>query len=1165
MKKSIIRTLLYMSFCTFWGCILSLITATALFAENTSAQGVKDVVITVEYNRASIQHAFRDIESKTDFTFMYEKELAENSNRLISIKKTTATVEQILTEISRQTRLRFRQVDQTLAVSIPPNAEDSGVFPAETITGKVTDAETNDPMPGVNIKIKGRNQGTSTDVNGNYDLEVPSLQDTLIFSFVGYESQTVAIGGRYTINVALEARALSGSEMVVTALGINREERSIGYATQQVGGEDLSYTNEKNVIGSLAGKVAGVQVSGSSGASLGGTETIKIRGVNSINGEGQPLIVVDGTPISNANFAGSAGNDYGNLAQDINPNDIESVNVMKGPAASALYGIRGQYGVIMITTKKGGGAEDFRVEYNSTFSVQQAGNFMPFQNKYGGGSSQTWRTLDNGQKYVQVNVDESWGPRMDGTMVREYFSFYPQDPMYGQLTPFNPQPNNIENFFETGFSSDQGLTVSGGSANSNYRLSFNDSRVEGVYPNTWLNRNNLGVSAGVSPSEDWTFKTNLNYARNSAQRPPQGSQHGSRYFRQWFQRNLDMNRLKDYKYADGTIMHWNMRSPSRSSGEISNKSPLYWANPYFEAYENTSQDKRDRLFGDVGVEYEAMQNLVFSAFVRGDMYIQNIEGKTDFGGTSTPGYSVGKYENKEMNYEFSGQYQKNWELVSMDATVGANIYDRNYSYVSQATVGGLSTPGYFNIDASVDRPSTNSYKMEKKIISAYGLVSLGYDDTYYLDVSIRNDKSSTLPENNNSYWYPSVSGSFVFSEMVDSDAVTFGKLRLSYAQAGSDLSPYRTTPVYSIGTVYDGVNTLSVPNSINNPNIKPSFSTSYEAGVDLKFFDRVGVNFTYYIQKNENQIIPLNVSGTTGYSSAIINAGLIENKGIELSISGSPVQTRDFNWNSTFNLSRNQNQIVELHPDIDLYTHDYTVYSSTRSYLNSYEGKSFGSLVGRAYQRDEATGKILLDDDNLPMWTDATHNFGSVLPDFTGGLQNVLQYKNFSLAAMINFQIGGQFFSRSEMLSVRTGLHEMTAAMNDKGNNVRDPIDEGGGVKVNGISAATGQEVTAYVDAHDYFDLIGDEVYEDWVIDASYIKLSEVKLGYTFSGDLMQKLPLRAIDVAVFANNPWMIWQKAPAGLDPSELSSGSQDITWYESGQLNTVRTFGLNINLTF
>lgn len=1036
-----------------------------------------------------------------------------------------------------------------------------------TVSGQVTTAEDGMTLPGVNVIIKGTNQGTVTDMDGKFSIEAND-SDILVFSSVGFETQEVTVDSRNTINVSMNQDQESLDEVVVTALGISREKKSLGYATQKVDGEDLNLTNEQNVLGSLSGRVAGVQVTGSSGASMGGTQKIKIRGVNSIGAGDQPLIVVDGTPISNANFSGSDGADYGNLGQDINPADIESVNVLKGPTASALYGLRGQYGVIMITTKKGKrGVKDVRVQVNSSFSLEKAGNFLPKQNMYGGGSSQQFRTLPNGDPYVDMSVDESWGPKMDGTPVRQVFSFYPQDPTYGQLTPFVPHPDNIKNYYETGYNLNNGVSVSGGNENTSYRVSLNDTRIQGVEPNTHLNRNNFGVNASLDITDKLKVSTNVNYARNEALRPQQGSENGVAYFNQWFQRNLDMNRLKDYKYDDGTFLHWNLRRPDSDTGEIENFRPLYWNNPYFEANENTSTDSRDRLFGDVALNYQVLPELEISGAIRTDMYTQNIDGRTAFGGKSVPGYWIGKYQNKEMNYELIAQYNKKFDDFSVNGTLGGNIYNRKYTYLRMATQGGLSAPGFYNIDASIDRPETTSYLLKKQIRSAFAMLSLGYLDTYFIDASIRNDNSSALPEDNNSYWYPSISGSMIFSELIDWDPLTFGKIRASYAKAGSDLSPYQTTEAYGVGTVYNGINTLYVPDNLNNPEIMPSFAHSYEAGIDLRFFkNRLGLEFTYYQQKNKNQIISLDVSGASGYGSSTINAGLIQNKGFELSLTGKPIKTDNFSWETLFNINSNKSEVVELAPGIDVYTYGSTTYSSVTSYLNSYVGKPFGSLVGQAYQRDEATGEILLGSDNMPLYTDATYDFGSVLPDFTGGFQNTFRYGNFSLAAMIDFQGGGQFFSRSKMLGVRTGQDPLTVAMNDQGHNVRDPLEDGGGVKVTGISAETGEPVEAYVDARSYYrNVVGRRIYEEWLFDASYIKLREVRLGYTFGKDLMANLPFESVNLALIARNPAMIWQKAPDGIDPSEISRGGQSISWYESGQLASVRSYGINLNITF
>ncbi|HEX2848664.1 MAG TPA: SusC/RagA family TonB-linked outer membrane protein [Chitinophagaceae bacterium] len=1033
------------------------------------------------------------------------------------------------------------------------------------VSGTVTDSK-GEAVPLATVQQKGTSNATTANDNGSFTINVTGNNPVLIISSAGFIAQEVSIGSSATYSIQLQESGTL-SEVVVTALGINRQQRSLGYATQEVKGANLTLTKEQNVIGSLAGKVAGVQVTGSSGASMGGTQKIKIRGVNSLLGTDQPLIVIDGTPISNANFAGRNGGDYGNVGQDVNPEDVESINVLKGPAASALYGIRGQYGVILITTKKGSkGAKKVNVQLNSAVSIDKVGNLLPMQNLYGGGSVQTWRTLGNGDKYVDMSIDESWGPRMDGTMARQVFSFYPQDAEYGLLTPFNPHPSNIKDFFETGSTVNNGITVSGGNSNSTFRLSYNNTRIEGVEPNTWLRRNNLSVSASLDLTPKLTVSTNFNYANNSGQRPAQGYEGGSRNMFQWFQRNLDMKRLKNYRYSDGTFLHWNLSRPN-SDGSMSSFEPLYWNNPYFEAYENPSNDSRDRIFGDVGLSWQVLPGLKLSGFVRADQFTQNIETREAAGGWKVPGYSYGKYQNKEMNYEFLGQYTKSWGDISVTANAGANLYNRRYSYVAVATAGGLSSPDFYNIDASIDRPGASTYLLRKQIRSLYGMASFGYKNTYFLDASIRNDNSSTLPKGNNSYWYPSISGSFVFSELVKWSPLSLGKIRLSYAKAGSDLDPYLTSFTYRVGGVYGNNSTLYVPDELINPNIQPSFAHSYEAGIDLRFLkDRLGLSFTWYQQINKNQIIRLDVSGTSGYGSARINAGEIQNKGIELSISGSPVRTKEFSWDAIFNIARNKNKVVELYPGMDVYTHDQNRYSGVDVFLNSYVGGSFGDLIGKAYQRDETTGKILLNNNNLPLYTQANHNFGSVLPKFTGGFQNTFRFAGFDLGAMIDFQSGGQFFSWTQMMAVKTGLAEITAATNDNGKNVRDPLADGGGVKVTGIRASDKTEVTAYVDAKAYYrTTLGTHVYEEWLYDASYIKLRELRLGYTFGKSVLGKLPFSSVNLSLIARNPVMIWQKAPKGIDPSELSTGSAPISWLETGGLNTVRSFGANLIINF
>jgi len=665
-----------------------------------------------------------------------------------------------------------------------------------------------------------------------------------------------------------------------------------------------------------------------------------------------------------------------------------------------------------------------------------------------------------------------------------------------------------------------------------------------------------------------TLGANVNYANNSAKRPTQGYQGSFTGAQQWFQRNLDINRLRNYKYPDGTIMNWNVNP--NSAGVITTNKPSDWDNPFFDAYEVINLDSRDRVFGDISLSYQVLPGLKLSGFARSDFYTQNISNQTAFGGRLDEGYSVGKYQNTENNYEFLGQYDKKWNDFSANLLLGANLLTQHYTQMYSATVGGLSSPGNYTIGASVNRPVSTSYIRRKEVRSAYATGSFGYKDIYFLEGTIRNDISSTLPSNNNSYWYPSVSGSFVFSELLKWAPLSFGKLRAGYAIAGSDLDPYQTNFTYALGTVYPtataSINPLTVPDLWKNPNIKPSFANSFELGTDLRFLkNRLGLAFTYYDQQNKDQIINLSVSGASGFSQTVVNAGLIQNRGMELSLNGRPVESKLFSWDATFNVARNKSKVKELYPGINTYQLDVQTYSSVSVYLNSTVNEGFGNIVGQAYQRDPATGKILLGDNNMPLY-EANHNFGSVLPRYTGGFLNNFRIGKFNVAAMIDFQDGGQFFSWSQMLAVKSGQAAETAGMNDKGFNVRDPLATGGGVKVNGISKTTGQDVTAYVDARGYFrNVLGTQVTENWIYDASYIKLREVSVGYTFDRNTLKRSPFKGAKVAVIARNPWMIWQKAPKGVDPSELSSGSNSISWIEKGELPTVRSYGLNLSLTF
>jgi outer membrane receptor protein involved in Fe transport len=591
-----------------------------------------------------------------------------------------------------------------------------------------------------------------------------------------------------------------------------------------------------------------------------------------------------------------------------------------------------------------------------------------------------------------------------------------------------------------------------------------------------------------------------------------------------------------------------------------------WNNPYFDAYENPSHDSRDRFFGNIGVSYTILPGLKVNGFVRQDGFTQNLDGRNAEGGRGVPSFWIGKYESKEMNYEFLAQYNKEFGRISFGANLGGNILTQRYTYLREETQGGLVSPGFYNIRNSLDRPLVANYLRRKEVRSAYGSVTLGYDNTYFIDASLRRDITSTLPQNNNAYLYPSVSASIVFSELLKVAPVSYGKVRASFAQAGSDIEVYQTSNSFATREPYGTSFPMYVPDTLKNPDLQPSLGTAYEAGLDMRFLqDRVGFSFTWYYQKNKDAVMSLDVSGTSGYSKYVINAGNIQNKGIELTVNGTPLKTQNLTWTSSFNIARNKNKITALYPGLKSHILDQNRYASVDMFLMANENESFGSLVGNAYMRDSATGKILLDANNNPMYV-TNHNFGTVLPKFTGGWQNTVTWKNFDLSAVIDFQSGGQFFSWTKMLAVKSGQAAETAVMNENGKNIRDPLADGGGIKVTGISNASKQEVTAFVNARSYYrNVVGARIYEEWLYDASYIRMREIRFGYTFTKASITKLPVKSINVAFIAKNPFMIWQKAPKGLNPAELATGASSLNWLETGQLATTRSFGLNLNVSF
>ena len=1036
------------------------------------------------------------------------------------------------------------------------------------VRGTIISSEGAEPIPGVSVLVKGTTIGTVSDLDGNYTVNVPAGNSVLVFSFIGMASQEIEIGGRSVVNVTMDPDIRSLSEVVVTALGVSRDEGSLGYSIQSIDGDKLSSVREANIVGSLAGKVAGVQVIGSSGAALGGTQNIRLRGVNQLGG-GSPLFVVDGTPISNQSFSPDddlPGRDYGNLAADINPDDIESISVLKGPSAAALYGNRAANGVIIITTKKGSSRQGIGVEINHSTTFDNVYVLPNYQNEYAGGYSQTLGTFTynpnthpaswqafNGQPVMNYSADESWGLRMEGQMVRHWDSWYPGE-NFGELRPLLPNPNNVRDFFDTGVTLNNGVALSGGTEENQFRLSLNNINQTGVMPGSELKRDNVSFNGSTKLTDKLTAALNFNFTSTKGQgRPASGytGRNPANSFNQWFQRQVDMDRLRDYKNSDGTFRSWNIRSPL-------DLRPLYWDNPFYEAIENASRDQRDRVYGNFNLSYQFHDNFKITGFARTDFFSQKIEERIASGGLDLDEFFVSNAIGREDNYEVLAQYNRNFGDVSVVINGGGNIRRNFYDRLEQETRGGLSVPDFYNIEASIDRPEVTNFKSLKNVRSVYGSASFGYQSTIFLDLTLRNDWSSSLPKNNNSYLYPSVSTSFVFTELMqNTDVLSFGKFRLSYAQVGSDIDPYDIARVYSVGTPYGSLPSLGVPNTFPNPDLRPALSSSYEAGVDLRFLQgKIRLDATVYRNDNIDQIINLTVPGSSGYTAATINAGNIRSEGVEVMISGTPIERPNFSWDMSFNIARNRNEVVELAEGLDNRQLQSAYWGMT---VNAKVGEPWGTLRGNGFTYDDATGLPVIRANGSFVRNDNI-GLGTILPDATGGFRNTLTYKNFDLTAFLEFQLGGQFYSVTKMFGPYSGLTEETVGMNDKGNPIRDPVADGGGIRIDGVTE-TGERLTVYRDPSAHYKGLF-QFHENWIYDATFFKLRELRLGYTLPSSLLRNLPIQSANFAVMARNLWLIHTNVP-GLDPSEFGSGANGFAYFESGQLPGVRSIGFNLRV--
>ncbi|HOW21503.1 MAG TPA: SusC/RagA family TonB-linked outer membrane protein [Tenuifilaceae bacterium] len=1059
------------------------------------------------------------------------------------------------------------------------------------ITGTVTSSEDGMPMPGVSVIVPGTTIGASTNIDGKYEINVPTTAASLSFSFVGYATQVVAIAGRSVIDVVMKTEAIQMDEVVVAALGITREKKALGYAVQDVKGEELAQIRTQNVISSLSGRVAGVQITSASGQ-MGGGAKINVRGNTSLTKNNQPLFVVDGVPLDNSDFSygatGSGGYDLGNLASDINSDDIESMTILKGASATALYGSRAANGVVMVTTKKGtaSAGKTVGVSVNSSVTFEQAKYYPEYQKLYGGGYGDFYTINVNGQdyNYPDFATDESWGPKYDpNTMVLQWNSFDAWDTEnYLVPKPWIYPKNDYTYFFETGVNYQNNVAVTAGNENSTLRISYTNMDVTGIYPKSTLKRNTVNMSATSKISKYLDGWINANYVQNEAVGRPEtgyGDRNPVQKMWQWIHTSIDYKDLKAYKNPDGTQRTWNRT-------DWDNPVPAYTDNPYWSRYENYQNDRRDRVYGNFGVNLTFTPWLKLTGRMGTDFYRMFSEERMAIGSQAQSEYYQNVNSNIEVNSEVFLTFDKRFadDKFGLTALMGGNRLDRKSWRNGGITVGGLIQPKLYNLSNSLTKATVYDYVSWKRINSLYANFSFDYNRMVYLELTGRNDWSSTLPENNRSFFYPSATISFIVTELdalKNQDILSFAKVRGGVAQVGNDTGPYELLNYVTINSTFmDGEleqnPRMSFPTTLAPKNLKPELTTSWEIGTEMKFLkNRVGLDLSYFYKETEDQIIPIRVSGATGYNQMIINAGKMTNKGIELALSGTPI-SGDFRWDVVLNIATLKNKVNAIAPGLDYLTLGNGPF---KVQSGAFVGYGYPVIYGTDYVKDKqgniivSTGGSYIPSEIKPL--------ANVTPDFTAGLTNTFSYKGFEFSFLIDMQRGGNMYWLSYMWGMYSGILKESAKTNELGGNIRDDLADNGGVLLDGVygsynavtgtityldadgnPSATPVKNTTRIDGQLWAESHYDGPDRQNVFKTDFIKLREVRLAYNVPAKFTG--PIKGLKVSAFGRN-LAIFGSDNEHFDPEYLQMAGSNAQGIEGGYLPSTMTFGFGLNFNF
>lgn len=1067
------------------------------------------------------------------------------------------------------------------ALSLLAAGAPNAVAQSQGITIKVTSADDGEPVVGAAVVIQDSKVGGVTDVDGQLTISrLPVAAKKLTISYIGMKSQIVTIKGD-VVNVVLQPNATDLNEVVVTAMGVTRQKKALGYATQEISSDQLTTGKDNNILNSLSGKLAGVRITNTQGDV--GSSRIVIRGETSIAGENQPLFIVDGIPVDNSQLnSRGVGRDFKNAIADLNPEDIQSMSVLKGPNAAALYGARAAHGAIIITTKNGKGQKGLGVTGHVSTQVSFAANLPEFQNLYGQGAGGRFSYVDGKGAGVNDGVDESWGPRLDaGLLIPQFDS--PVDANGNRTaTPWVSNPNNVNDFFRTGFTSNYGVAIAKADDKYQFRISYNNEHQKSIVPGASTNKTNFTLNTDYKLAKWVSVGATANYILYSVPSLPGSAMASGSNARSnstmlqflWFGRQVNTASLKeDYS------RNWNSS---------------YYSNPYWNAYYNTQSQDRHRLIGDFHLAFHLLDGLDLRLRTSTDWYNDKRKSKVKWGTSGTPygNYSEENYTVQENNTEAVLTYQKqisqDWNV---DALVGFNVRNKKYEYNYQAAPR-LAVPDLYTLTNSRDQLTSSNDFYRLRQYGVYASATVNYKNWAYLSLTGRNDWSSTLPVGNNSYFYPSVTASVLLNEALGftSRQVNYLKLRGGWSQVGADADPYQLANVYDIQTAFNGNPMLTASTTGKNPNLKPEQTNSTEIGLEGAFFDnRLHLDFSYYQTDSKNQILSLATSAASRYTSQVRNAGHIRNRGYEVQLVIVPIRKAGFEWRADINYSSNRSKVIKL-DDEGLIT-SYQLYSSGIQIL-AQVGESYGTLFGSSYTRDDK-GNVVVDANGLPKISSTSKVLGHFQPDWQGGITNTFRYKRFTFSFLVDASFGGKIFSNTNKTGIYTGVLASTLPGRDaehgglwyyKNGGVNEQIAapqyttsaDGlyyaningeqtrvyqDGIIVNGVTES-GEKNNTVVSAENYYHRLYS-IAEANVFSASYVKLREVSFTYQLPVSLARKLSLQDISVALTARNLWIIHKDAP-NIDP-EVAITSGNAQGVEAYSLPTTRQIGLNLTVKF